>query len=144
MQGTVGVDLVYANNLNEVKGASIELPFNHKFSLPGKENSMVVYNSFNIEDVSFEIISNDTIELCMYMVVGVRIARIEEIICTESINVSKEESLKKAPIVLYFAKPDDSLWSIAKEYSVPVSRLALDNGIDASVKPDEGKKIFIM
>ena len=97
-----------------------------------------------IEDVSFEITGNDTIEICIDMVIRIRIAKIEEIICTDSINVSKDESQKKAPIVLYFAQPDDSLWSIAKEYSVPVSRLALDNGLDAAVKPDLGKKIFIM
>lgn len=144
IQGTVGVDVVYSTTLMDINSAFIELPFTHNFSLPSKENWQVVQNSFYIEDVSFEITGNDTIEICIDMLIRIRIAKIEEIICTDSINVSKDESQKKAPIVLYFAQPDDSLWSIAKEYSVPVSRLALDNGLDAAVKPDLGKKIFIM
>ena len=144
IQGTVGVDVVYSTTMMDINGAFIELPFTHSFALPSKGNWQIVQNSFNIEDVSFDITGNDTIEICIYMVVRVRIAKIEEIICTESISVSKDESDKKAPIVLYFAQPEDTLWSIAKEYRVPISRLALDNSIDATSKLDVGKKIFIM
>jgi LysM repeat protein len=52
--------------------------------------------------------------------------------------------MRKAPIILYFAQPNDTLWSIAKNYRIPVSRLAADNGLEAEAKPEVGKRLFIM
>lgn len=144
VQGTMGVDIVYVTVGREINSQFIELPFSQTIDLPDFGKWQVIQTCFNIEDVSFDIHGNDTIEVCIKLKIKLRIARIEEIVCTEGLNVTKEETHKKAPIILYFTHPEDTMWSIAKRYRVPLSRLALDNGLDASVKPEAGKRIFIM
>lgn len=144
VQGTIGVDILYVSMSKEVNSIFIEFPFSQNFDIPSMGRWQVVQTSFSIEDVNFDISGNDIIEVSVDLVIKLRLARVEEIVCTEAIDFTSEEVHKKAPIVLYFTQPGDSLWSIAKEYSTPVSKLALDNGLDASVKPEVGKKIFIM
>ncbi|MGI6085785.1 MAG: LysM peptidoglycan-binding domain-containing protein, partial [Acetivibrionales bacterium] len=144
VQGTLGVDVLYMTDSREIKNNLMELPFSQIFNLPDEGRWQVVQSCFNIDDVCFDISGQDTIELCIKLRIKVRMTRFEEITCTEALTAVKEENRKKAPIVLYFAHPGDTMWSIAKKYRIPLSRLALDNGIDASENLEAGRKLFIM
>ena len=144
IQGTIGVDMVYSSADKQVKSHQLEMPFSNVFALPESGQWKIVDVSFNIDDVSFDIAGSDSIELSIRLKVKLRVEKIEEIMCTESLTAIKEENRKKAPVILYFARPEDTLWSIAKNYRIPVSRLAIENGIDASAKLEPGKRLFIM
>ncbi len=143
-QGTLGVDIVYMTQSGAMKSHFMELSFSQNVDLPEEGQWQIVQSFFNINDVEFEISGTDTIELTVNINTKLRIARYNEIVCTEALTAVKEESRKKAPIVLYFTHPGDTMWSIAKRYRIPLSRLALDNGLDASENPPVGKKLFIM
>ena len=144
IQGTVGVDIIFASIDRQIKSHQLETPFNHMFGMPDSGQWKIVETCFNIDDVSFDIAGSDTIELSIRLRLKLRVAKIEEVVCTEDLIVTKEENRRKAPIILYFAHPEDTMWSIAKNYRVPLSRLAIDNGIDASAKLEPGKRLFIM
>ena len=144
VQGTLGVDVVYMTNNHEIKSNFMELPFSQMLDLPDDGQWQVVQSCFSIDDVCFDISGTDTIELCIKLNIKLRMAKFSEIVCTEGLTAVKEESRKKAPIVLYFTHPGDTMWSIAKRYRIPLSRLALDNGLDASENPQVGRKLFIM
>ncbi len=144
IQGTVGVDTVFSAVDRQIKSHQIEIPFSHDFGLPDIGRWKVIEACFNIEDVSFDIAGSDSIELSIRLKIKLRVSKVEEIVCTEDLMAIKEEYRRKAPIILYFAHPEDTLWSIAKTYRVPLSRLAVENGIDASAKLEPGKRLFIM
>lgn len=143
-QGTLGVDIVYMTNNGEMKSHFMEVPFSQVADLPDEGQWQTVQSSFSINDVEFDISGTDTIDLTININTKLRIARYNEIVCTEALTAVKEESRKKAPIVLYFTHPGDTMWSVAKRYRIPLSRLALDNGLDASVSLQAGQKLFIM
>ncbi|MGI6123594.1 MAG: LysM peptidoglycan-binding domain-containing protein [Acetivibrionales bacterium] len=143
-QGTMGVDIVFMTSSRQVKSYFMEQPFSQMFNLPDEGQWQVVQSCFYIDDVSFDISGNDTIELSIKLNIKLRMSRFEEIVCTEDLTSIKEESRKKAPIILYFTHPGDTMWSIAKHYRIPLSRLALDNGLDVSENPQVGQKLFIM
>lgn len=143
-QGTLGVDIVYMTQSGEMKNHFMELSFSQNVDLPEEGQWQIVQSLFTINDVEFDISGTDTIELSIKIHTRLRVARYDEITCTEALTAVKEESRKKAPIVLYFTHPGDTMWSIAKRYRIPLSRLALDNGLDASENPPVGKKLFIM
>ena len=144
VQGTVGVDVVFCTSNREIRSYCVELPFTHTFILPDNGRWQVIQTCFSIEDVCFDIAGSDGIELCIKLKTKLRAAKVEEVVCTDGLNVSKDDRIRKAPIILYFAQPNDTMWSIAKQYRVPLSRLALDNGLDTSVNPEVGKRLFIM
>lgn len=144
IQGTAGVDIVFTSMDRQIKSHRLEIPFSHMFGLPDSGRWKVIEACFNIEDVSFDIAGSDSIELSIRLRIKLRVSKIEEVVCAEDLTAIKEENRRKAPIILYFAHPEDTLWSIAKNYRVPLSRLAIDNGIDASAKLEPGKRLFIM
>lgn len=143
-QGTLGVDIVYMTSSGGMKTHFMELPFSQMVDLPGEGQWQTVQSCFSINDVEFDISGTDTIELAVKISTRLRIARHDELVCTEALTAVKEDSRKKAPIVLYFTHPGDTMWSVAKRYRIPLSRLALDNGIDASENLQVGRKLFIM
>jgi len=143
-QGTLGANIIYTTQSGEMKSYFIELSFSQNVDLPGEGQWQLVQSFFNINDVEFDISGPDTVELKINITSRFRVARYDEIICTEALTAVKEESSKKAPIILYFTHPGDTMWSVAKRYRIPLSRLALDNGLDASQNLQVGQKLFIL
>ena len=121
----------------------MELSFSQNVDLPEEGQWQIVQSLFTINDVEFDISGTDTIELSIKIHTRLRVARYDEITCTEALTAVKEESRKKPDSSLLYAS-GDTMWSIAKRYRIPLSRLALDNGLDASENPPVGKKLFIM
>lgn len=143
-QGTISVDILYRTSNREIRCQSLELPFTKTFALPDDGMWQVVQTCFSIEEVNFDISGSDSLELSISLKIMLRTAKSEEVTCTDALNVVNDDNKRKAPIILYFAQPEDTMWSIAKKYRIPVSKLAVDNSIDASVKPEAGKRLFIM
>jgi LysM repeat protein len=144
VHGTAGVDIVFCTDTREIHSHCMELPFTQAFILPDNGKWQVIQSCFSIEDVGFDISGTDALELCIKLKIKSHACKLEEITCTDALNVTKYENVRKAPITLYYTQPNDSLWSIAKQYRIPLSRLAADNGIDVNGRPEIGKRLFIM
>lgn len=144
VQGTLGLNILLLTRNKEYQGRTMDLPFTHSFSLPEHGDWRIIQSCFNIEDVRFDIAGTDSIDIAIKLKVSVRICKIEEIICTDALNVVKEESAKRAPFVIYFAQPNDTLWDVAKHYRIPVSKLCADNSLESDTKLEPGKRLFIM
>ncbi len=146
-QGTVGVDIVFIcqGENRELKSQMTELPLAHSFNLPENGNWQVVEACFYIDDVNFDISGSDSVEASIKLKLKLRVARTEEVLSTDSLIPNKDDnSTKRAPITLYFSQPNDSLWSIAKHYRIPPGRLAQENGLEADVRLEAGKRLFVV
>ncbi|NLU51712.1 MAG: DUF3794 domain-containing protein [Clostridiaceae bacterium] len=144
IQGTIGANILYCTRQKQYQGFMSELPFTHSINLPDSGNWQVIQSGFTIEDVRFDIAGSDEIELSIKVKIRARACRIEELLCVDGINAVKDDNPRKAPIIVYFAQPNDTLWDVAKNYRVPISKLASDNGLEADAKLETGKRLFIM
>ena len=144
VHGTIGADVVYLLSNKEVNSHSEELPFAQTFILPDNGLWQIVESCFSIEDVCFDILGGNTIEIRVKLKIKLRAAKYMDIVCTDGLNLTKEEANKKAPIILYFAQPNDTMWSVAKQYRVPLNKLAMDNGMEDAARLEAGKRLFIM
>lgn len=147
VQGNVGVDIVYCADKKtmDTRSKNVEIPFSRVFQLPDDGLWQVVEPDFFIEDVSFDIIGSDSVDISVKTSIKVRLCKTEEVSCIDSLDISKDDMIpRKAPIMMYFSQPGDSLWSVAKRYRIPLARLAQDNNLELQAKLDVGKKMFIM
>jgi hypothetical protein len=147
IQGSVAVDAVYCADKKtmDTRSQNVELPINTMLQLPDNGNWQVVDASVAIEDVAFDIGGSDAIDVSVKLKIQARISKLEEIQCIDNAVLTRDEnSGRKAPVIMYFTQPGDTLWDIAKRYRIPVDRLAQDNNLDAQAAPDVGKKMFIM
>ncbi|NLW02140.1 MAG: LysM peptidoglycan-binding domain-containing protein [Clostridiaceae bacterium] len=147
VQGSVGVDVVYLaeRKTHDTRSQAVEIPFNRTLPLPDGENWQIAEADCFIEDSGFEIISNDSLDVTVKISIRLRLCKCACFDCIESVEeVRHEAPARKAPILLYFAQPGDTLWSIAKHYRIPPENLARDNNMDPNDAPEVGKKMFIM
>jgi hypothetical protein len=147
VQGNVGVDVLYCANKAERDNRcqSLEIPFSKAFLLPDDGMWQIVDSDFFIDDVGFDIIGNDSVDVAVKISIRLRLRKTEQVDVIESMEAVRDEApARRAPIMLYFTQPGDSLWSIAKRYRIPLSKLAQDNNLDAQARLDAGKKMFIM
>ncbi len=147
VQGNVGVDVVYLGDrkAKDTRSQTVEIPFTRALPLPDGENWQVTEADCFIEDSSFEIISNDSLDISVKISIRLRLCKCSSYACIESIEEIKRETAgRKAPILLYFAQPGDTLWSVAKHYRIPLENLARDNNMGPEDILETGKKMFIM
>ncbi|HOP72155.1 MAG TPA: DUF3794 domain-containing protein [Thermoclostridium caenicola] len=147
VQGNVGVDVVYLadRKTRDIRSQTMEIPFNRTLPLPDVGNWQVVDSDCYIEDSNFEIIGSDSVDVTVKVLIKLRLCKRDSYECIASIEeVRKEAPARKAPIMLYFAQPGDTLWSIAKRYRIPLDNLARDNNMNPNEAPEVGRKMFIM
>jgi len=147
VRGNVGADVVYLadRKTRDTRSQNVEIPFSRTLPLPDGENWQVTEADCFIEDSGFEIISSDSLDVSVKVSIRLRLCKLESIECIDSIEeVRREAPARKAPIMLYFAQPGDTLWSIAKHYRIPPENLARDNNMNLKDVPEVGKKLFIM
>lgn len=147
VQGNVGVDVIYLadRKARDIRSQTIEIPFNRTLPLPDGGNWQVIESDCFIEDSGFEIISSDSLDVTVKITIRLRLCKCDSYQCIQSIDeIKREAPARKAPIMLYFAQPGDTLWSVAKYYRIPVENLARDNNMDPEEVLETGKKMFIM
>jgi LysM repeat protein len=120
-EGFVSNNILYLSNNQEspVTCFTQEIPFKHVFDKKDVDETMKINIKADVEHLNYSIISTDELELRIVVNASASIGRINEIpsiveIVEEPFN---DDIMKKRPsLVVYFVKPGDSLWSIAKKY----------------------------
>jgi len=144
VQGNIGLNILFLTRGKQYQGRTLDIPFNHSINLPEKGNWQLIQSQFSIEDIQFDIAGSDSIDLSVKIRIKVRACRIGEVVCPDSLKAVREECANRAPLTIYFCQPGDSIWNIAKNYRIPVSKLCADNGISEDEKLEAGRRMFIM
>ncbi len=94
-----------------------------------------------VPHISFNLNMANEIELRAALSVSAKLTKRAEFdVVTDCVS---SEAAPEAGIIIYFVQPGDSLWSIAKNYSVAIADLTEINGIDTGDTLDVGKKLII-
>ncbi len=94
-----------------------------------------------VTNISFNLNMANEIELRSSLAVSAKLIGKTELNVVSECSLS--EAKNEAGIVIYFVQPGDSLWSIAKNYSVALCELSEINGLAENDTLDIGKKLII-
>lgn len=148
-EGEIICNILYMSNDNDQPAASFltRLPFTQSFDSRQAKVGMDACISFDVNHVSFNIMSPSEIELrisisargtvvkyCKFNVISNVTQPDDPYIC---------ENDEKPSILLYVVQPGDTLWKIAKRYNAPVELLKEVNQLK---NPDlilPGQKLLI-
>ena len=61
----------------------------------------------------------------------------------EEINIDETRKNERYSLIIYFVKPGDTLWNIAKRFRSTVSKIVQMNGIEDENRINIGEKLFI-
>lgn len=146
LQGKLNFNILYKSEDEDYPLCSFSKTSDFVHTLPSPEKNLPLIFDAKVfaEHTSYTMNSGDSIEL--RVVLGLCIRSFAEKTVTAVTDISpaeNDESGKRTPsIVIYFVRPGDTLWGIAKKYRTTVEKLKEFNGL-TSDDLDIGQQIKI-
>ena len=132
IEGFVKNDILYLspNPESPIDCFTSEIPFKHVFDYKDADEGMTISVKADVEHINFSMISSEDIELRIVVNACASINRIIDIpiVTNASENaLNPELAYNRSSVIIYFVKPGDSLWKIAKKYFTTVDLLCYVN-----------------
>ena len=115
--GEVEVEFIYrGENSSSVESKKIVLPFDYTIENARIEAGSKIKSNITVLNDQFVIETDDQIAIKIELEFSVDISNVTELNLLETIEETEEE-LEKHGMVIYFVKPKDTLWEIAKRFA---------------------------
>lgn len=148
LYGSLEVQSLYLGDQDQCpyNSLSASIPFQHTILIPGMEESALCAVHVSFDKVHITSFSATEAELSAQVTyeILVTIPYQEQIITGLGYQEFTPEQRKRLPgIVLYTVKSGDTLWQLAKRYSLPLKRIREDNHLTDDVL-SAGQKLLLM
>ena len=140
--GELNIEFLYEVS-NGMESKNINLPFNFEVQSEFIEQNSNVDTDLTVEQDNFVIVSDGNIEANIVMQFNVGISRTEKIGIIDNLELKESRQNDIYSMVIYFVKPGDTLWKIAKKFRSTVEDIARVNGIDDENKIYVGQQLYI-
>jgi len=132
VEGILACQVVYQTNEPDVPVASFqqEIPFRHTMEIDGVQPDMDCESEATAEDINYALLAQDEVELKIPVLCRVSVSQIIEKDVIISAEETEETKGKEPGIYIYYVKPDDTLWSIAKKYNTTISNILKYNTME--------------
>ena len=143
-EGELNVKFIYSNsNTNGIEIKNIVIPFNHNMDCEGVNQNSKLDVKMEIETKDVIIMPDESIELKIDLNLLVDIFKSVEINIINDMKVEENKDNEVYSIIIYFVKPGDTLWKIAKKFRSTVENIARINEIEDENKIYPGQQLFI-
>lgn len=140
-QGKLNTEIMVSGE-NTVNVTNLDIPFELELSSDRIKANSMVESDANI--VSQEITtSEDGIMLKVELEINAIVQNDEELKLAQDIILTEPKDQEIYSMVIYFVKPGDSLWKIAKKFKSRVEDIARINGIEDTSKIYPGDQLYI-
>jgi len=150
----VNIEGVVSNNILYLSGDSErpvycqqqEIPFRHTVDIKGIKPDMKCDIGLDIEHCSYSMISATEVEI--RLIIGVDIKVVRQVFYPLTVDIielpHEDRKLEEQPsLVIYFSKPGDTLWKIAKKYYTTVDYIQKINNITDQDLHVPGRQVLI-
>lgn len=92
---------------------------------------------------NFVVTSDESIDIKIDLIFKVSMSNNSRINVIDGVEIDENKNIYKYSMVIYFVKPGDSLWKIAKKFGSTVSAIAEVNNIEQVDNISVGQQLFI-
>lgn len=147
-QGSLNIKFVYSQsnasrNMNEVGMQEYDLPFDFAMDCADVDKTYDVEENIDVPMHDFIIMQEGTIETKIDLMFNVTISKNETINVLENINIEESKDDNNYSMTIYFVKPGDTLWEIAKRFKSTVKDIVKVNDIENENKIQVGQQLFL-
>lgn len=132
----------FVNNENIVDGVTQNVPFEYNLINENIKKNMDYETQLTVTDQR-AYNTDDGVVLEVELEVMVLVQNNENLSFIQDIEVAENENQDIYSMVIYFVKPGDSLWKIAKQFKSRVEDIARVNGIEDENKIHVGQQLYI-
>lgn len=137
------------NFLFETEGSSkvgtknMTLPFTFNMDCIGAIPTSKIETNIEITLQDFTIMPDESIDIKIDLEFLVNLSNSQNMQVIEEVNVDETRQNERYSLIIYFVKPGDTLWKIAKKFRSTISNIAKINGIEDENKINVGQQLFI-
>lgn len=137
------------NFLFEAEGSSrvgtknMTLPFTFNMDCMGAIPTSKIETNIEITLQDFTIMPDESIDIKIDLEFLVNLSNSQNMQVIEEVNVDETRQNERYSLIIYFVKPGDTLWKIAKKFRSTISNIAKINGIEDENKINVGQQLFI-
>ena len=126
-----------ADNRNGLNVKNVTLPFMFKM------NNDIGNIDFMFDKKIFTI-NGENVNCEIDIIATNSNSNFKKISVIENVETSSIENEEFYKMIVYFVKPEDTAWSIAKAFRIPVQELLKQNGIESEKSINTGDRLYIM
>ena len=142
--GEAQIKFMFISNITNRVDIKIQtIQFNISMDCVGVSSNSNVNTSVDIANQDFTVMPDGTVEANIELNVKADISKMMEVKVIDNIEVDNIDDDNIYSIVVYFVKPGDTLWNIAKKFKSTTNAIASVNGIEDENKINVGQQLFI-
>ena len=135
-EGEILINILYeVDNKIGLCSKEIKIPFTFKKEITEKVKINIIQKEFSL--------SNENINLFLGMEIIEIMSQSKEVKLIEEINIEEKKEEETYSMIVYFIKPEDTLWNIGKKFKVSIENICKYNNIENS-KIIPGNKLYIV
>ena len=119
------------------------IPFTASLECPGVSANSNVNTRIEVNTQEFTIMPDGSVEANVELNVNADVSKMMEVKVIDNVDVSEDNGENIYSIVVYFVKPGDTLWNIAKRFRSTITAIASVNGIEDENSINVGQQLFI-
>lgn len=139
--GTIGLEILFEQNAG-INMRTVDLPYNFEVVSDKVEDISRIETQLDIKQNDF-IINDGTIEITVGIEFNISEQKNKILNIIEEIEVLESKDCNIYSMVIYFVKPGDTLWKIAKMFKSTVEDIARINNIENPNKINVGQQLYI-
>ena len=140
-EGELNIELLFQMN-NSIDTKMIELPFNFEVVSEGIDEKCIVDTDIEVRRDDF-IVNNGTIDTNIVLEFNVSINKSDKVNIINEISMDENRENSIYSMVIYFVKPGDTLWKIAKKFRSTVDDIVRVNEIEDENKVYASQQLYI-
>lgn len=134
IEGNVSFDVLFYNEERRtLENKKMELPFQQVVKVEGLQNGMDADININVTGVEYQKIDDQQIQIKLTAKVEVVVEKEDNVRGIESIEATENTNFVMPSIVIYYVKPGDSLWNIAKKFRTTTSDIMEQNNLETDM-----------
>ena len=143
-QGNANLTFIYSQNEGRSIGVKeVVEPFEFSVSATEISSKSTIQTSVDVSKKDIVITSADTVDMKIELAFKVNCSNETDIKIIDNITEDESRSVEKYSIVIYYTKPGDTLWNIAKRFGSTVEEIVKINNIEDSDKIMPCEQLFI-
>lgn len=143
-EGELGLNFIYgSNNTSGIDTKMITLPFHFNVDIDGVNASSNVDTLVEVSTQNFVVTSDNSIDIKIDLLFSTTLSKNADINIIDDIHEDESRLVNTYSMIIYFVKPGDTLWKIAKRFGSTVEEIARVNGIELVDKLNVAQQLFI-
>ena len=143
-EGEIELNFLFvAENSSKIGTKKVILPFTFNMDYDVVNQGSQLETNIQISLQDFTIMPDESIDIKIDLEFLVSLSNNQKLQVIEEINIDESRQNERYSLIIYFVKPGDTLWNIAKRFRSTVSHIAKMNGIEDENKINIGQQLFI-